>query len=239
MLKSFKHALRVKLEHYLGVPTVPHALERLKNIGFSPKHVFDVGASRGEFASLCLDLWPHAQVTCFEVLPEPSIAILNLEKKHRNLRLISCLLGASCRDKVEFNLADSASSVLTETAHPLPNKALYPMSTVDEVVLSKCSGKPPDFLKMDVQGYELEVLKGALKSLRSMSLVLAEVNLLDLHNGVPLLADLVGWMSNRGWVTYDICGMWRRPLDQALWQADFIFVPESSALRADKRYSVQ
>jgi hypothetical protein len=66
--------------------------------------------------------------------------------------------------------------------------------------------------------------------------VLAEVNLLDLHKNVPLLADLVGWMSERGWVAYDICGLTRRPLDHALWQADMIFVPSDSPLRADKHW---
>jgi hypothetical protein len=37
-------------------------------------------------------------------------------------------------------------------------------------------------------------------------------------------------------VAYDICGMHRRPLDSALWQADFMFVPRHGYLRADKRW---
>jgi FkbM family methyltransferase len=235
-MKSFRKLLKERLGRRLGVPTIPFALERIKQAGYSPRHVFDVGAYKGEFAALCLDLWPDTSVTCFEVLPQPLVEIGRLAGQHHNLRLIPCLLGASCQDKVEFHLAETGSSVLVENAVPQKHKAIVPMRTVDDVVSREPGGPPPDFLKMDVQGYELEVLKGAVNSLKSMSLVLAEVNLLDLHKNVPLLADLVGWMSERGWVAYDICGLTRRPLDHALWQADMIFVPSDSPLRADKHW---
>ncbi|MEQ8958462.1 MAG: FkbM family methyltransferase, partial [Coleofasciculus sp. C2-GNP5-27] len=99
------------------------------------------------------------------------------------------------------------------------------------------SDRSPDLLKLDVQGYELEVLKGAEKSLPEIQAILAEINLLDIHQNVPLLADMIAWLDKRNWVAYDICGLTRRPLDKALWQADFIFVPCHSPLRADKRWS--
>jgi hypothetical protein len=53
---------------------------------------------------------------------------------------------------------------------------------------------------------------------------------IDLHE------TLVGWLGERGFVAYDICGMTRRPLDNALWQADMIFVRKDDPLRRDKGY---
>jgi hypothetical protein len=94
----------------------------------------------------------------------------------------------------------------------------------------------PDLLKLDVQGYELEVLKGAEKALRQMSAILIEVNFIDIHKGAPLIDELVLFLRDKGFVAYDICALTRRPLDQALWQADFIFVPRHSELRSDKRW---
>jgi hypothetical protein len=93
-------------------------------------------------------------------------------------------------------------------------------------------------LKLDVQGYELEVLKGSEKSLQGIQVILAEVNLIDIHQNVALLAEIVQWLNLRDWVAYDICELHRRPLDQALWQADFIFVQRSSFLRTDKRWGI-
>lgn len=63
-----------------------------------------------------------------------------------------------------------------------------------------------------------------------------EVNLIDIHEDVPLLAEVTGWLKERGFVAYDICGLTRRPLDDALWQADIIFVPEDAEPRQNKRY---
>ena len=110
------------------------------------------------------------------------------------------------------------------------------MKTVDQIVEDNFRDCPPDFLKIDVQGYELEVLKGSEKSLDKIRVILAEVNLIDIHKNVPLLSDIVNWLNDRDWVAYDICGLTRRPLDQALWQADFIFVPRNSSFRSDKRW---
>jgi hypothetical protein len=88
-----------------------------------------------------------------------------------------------------------------------------------------------------VQGYEYEVLNGAKKALPNIEVILAEVNLLDLYKGTQLFAELIAFLRMSGFVAYDICGFWRRPLDAALWTADIIFVQIDSPLRADKRWS--
>jgi len=221
----------------LDVPSIPFALERLKRNGFVPESVFDVGAYQGDFAAICLRLWPKTNVTCFEVLPTPSTRILRMADSHQNVKLIPCLLGSEIRRNVQLNLAETASSVLAEKAHPQSASANFPMRTIDDVVENDLQGRAPGLLKMDVQGYELEVLKGATESLKSIQVILAEVNLLDIYDGVPLLAELISWLQPRGWVAYDICGLIRRPLDRALWQADMIFIPESSRLRENKNYA--
>jgi FkbM family methyltransferase len=237
LLRTLRHAVRTRLARRWDVPEIPFALERLKQNGFSPALVFDVGAYQGDFAALCFQLWPETRVACFEVLPEPSKNILTMAQNGKSLQLISCLLGAENKGEVEFNLADTASSVLPEQAHPAKRKATFPMRTIDDVVEHDLQGRVPEFLKMDVQGYELEVLKGATRSLPSVQVVLAEVNLLDIYEGVPLVGEFISWMRERGWAAYDICGLMRRPLDRALWQADMIFVPENSRFRENKHYA--
>ncbi len=236
MIRAIRQAARTKLARRLDLPSIQSSLERLKENGFSPGSVFDVGAYQGDFAAMCLRQWPDTSVTCFEVLSDPSARLLAFAASQKNVKLISCLLGARNQERVEFNIAETASSVLVESAQPQTDKATFRMRTIDEVVEKECGGRRPDFLKMDVQGYELEVLKGATMTLPSLEVILAEINLLDLHDGVPLLAQFVSWMSERDWVAYDIGGLTRRPLDRALWQADVIFVPENSRFRQSKRY---
>ena len=64
-----------------------------------------------------------------------------------------------------------------------------------------------------------------------------EVSLLRVNEGAPLLADVLQFMGERGFRAYDICSFIRRPLDNALWQSDFIFVRETSPLLASQSFN--
>jgi FkbM family methyltransferase len=231
--------LRAKLARRLRVPEIPIALERIAARGFSPSLIFDVGAYRGDFASTCLANWPDARVGCFEVLPRRVEQLRKLAAtKGGALRVHPFLLGAEEAAEVTLYEAETASSVLKEQARPQHRSNVYQMTTVDAVVSRQYQGQSPDLLKLDVQGFELEVLKGAEASLPAIQVILAETNLLDLHHGVPLLAELVAWLHGHSFMAYDICGLTRRPLDDALWQADLMFVQADSRFRRDKRWNV-
>jgi FkbM family methyltransferase len=235
MWSRVKRAIRHRLVRRLGVPEIPLALERLRTNDFNPEHIFDVGAYSGEFAKLCRNVWPSAKLTCFEVLPHRVLELRSWCARDGKAVVIESLLGAEIKRAVPFHEMETASSVLEEHIPQVEPLRSYPMQTIDLVVKSQ-GLTAPNFLKLDVQGYELEVLKGAQNTLSKMSVVLAEVNLIDIHKGAPLLDDLVLFMRDRGFVAYDICGLARRPLDKALWQADFIFVQREGALRSDKRW---
>lgn len=236
---SIKFKVRQYLARKLNVPEISFALERLATCGFKPNLVFDVGAYRGDFAKTCLQIWSNTKVACFEALEPRVIQLQELSSKNPSVQVFPGLLGAALKENVPLHEAETASSVLKETIPQDFSVTLHTMRTVDHIVEKHFDGCSPDLLKLDVQGYELEVLKGAEKSLPGMKAILAEVSLLDIHQNVPLLADMISWLEQRDWVAYDICGLTRRPLDQALWQADFIFVPRQSSLRIDKRWNTE
>ena len=231
-----KSRIRQYLARRLGVPEIPLALKRLKSAGFEPTHIFDVGAYKGDFAQCCFQIWLNAKVTCFEALEHRVTQLQQMASGNSAIQVFPYLLGAEILDKVPLHQSETASSVLVEQIPQNFPVTYHPMRTVDQIVQENFSDRAPDFLKLDVQGYELEVLKGAEKSLSQIQVILAEISLLDIHQNVPLLAEVIAWLNERDWVAYDICALTRRPLDQALWQADFIFVPRTSPLRTDKRW---
>ena len=232
-----KSKIRNYLARKLGVPQIPFALERLSANGFQPNLIFDVGAYQGDFAKSCIDIFPNSKIACFEALESKVNSLQEMASQTQFIQVFPVLLGAQVRDQVPLYQAETASSVLVEHIPQNFPVKLCQMQTVDQIIHDHFGDRSPDFLKLDVQGYELEVLKGAEKSLSKIQVILAEINLLDIHEGVPLLAEVTTWLNNRNWVAYDICGLTRRPLDQALWQADFIFVPHDSPLRTNKRWT--
>lgn len=235
MFGKLKSALRQRITRRYGVPEIPLALERLRSMNFSPAHIFDVGAHSGEFAKLCRRIWPRAKLTCFEVLPHCVMELQAWSVTDGNVDIMPSLLGAETRSAVPFHEMETASSVLEEHLSPRVPVRSYPMTTIDEVV-GNSGLQPPTFLKLDVQGYEFEILQGAKSTLSRIDVILAEVNFIDIHRDVHLLEDLIVFLRDNDFVAYDICGMHSRPLNSALWQADFMFVPRHSYLRADKRW---
>lgn len=236
MWRALRGAVRQYLARRLELPEIPVALERVAHLGFTPRLIFDVGAYRGDFARVCREIWPNAHVACFEAQNGVLPVLDELAASAHGITVYRTLLGSERSPHVALHEAETASSILLEKAGPAHSPAVYPMTTIDAIVDTVYSGASPDLLKIDVQGYELEVLKGAIASLPSVAMILAEINLLDLHQDVPLVADIVDWLNRRSFVAYDICGLTRRPLDRALWQCDMLFVPASSPLRRDKRW---
>ncbi|AMN43769.1 FkbM family methyltransferase [Rhodoplanes sp. Z2-YC6860] len=228
MFRNLRTAVRARLAKRLNAPSIPASLERLLANGFSPTIIHDVGAYRGDFARECLRIWPESQVHCFEVLPDRVAEIKRLSDQR--IIVHEYLLGETTK-VCELHELETASSVLLEHNNAnVPVTRSYPMKTVDEI------GITPDLLKLDVQGYEYQVLQGAKATLPGVSVILAEVNLIDIHRECHLLDELIGYLREFDFMTYDICGLGRRPLDDALWQADFIFVKRESPLRANKRW---
>ena len=142
MIALLRRHLRAALERRLGLPTIPLALDRLKQVGFNPPLVFDVGAYRGDFARLCLARWPDAGIACFDPQRSMGSALraLAAETAGGRFRVFPVLLGAGERESVVLHEVETASSVLREKAGPDHPAAHYRMTTVDRVVADHYGG---------------------------------------------------------------------------------------------------
>jgi hypothetical protein len=111
------------------------------------------------------------------------------------------LLGAESREEVRFYQMGTGSSVLAERSSTQRNELKLRMSTLDDLVAAEVNS--PMLLKLDVQGYELEVLRGARKILAEAEVVVIECSLIQYNDGAPLFAEVVSFMSERGFLVYD------------------------------------
>jgi len=94
---------------------------------------------------------------------------------------------------------ETASSALEEHAEQYASVSFHRILTIGQDVQE--NGTTPDLLKLEVQGYELEILKGSEKALAKIRVILAEISFLDLHRGAALAAEIIQWLDRREWVT--------------------------------------
>lgn len=219
-----------------GIPTMFGSVENLRRNGFNPTDIVDIGAYRGEWTRQVAEIYPDARFWLFE--PQPSKKEeLELAKTtiRAQIQVFNVLLGAQPHDGITFHLRETGSSVLKETTSFEKTPIQLPMQTLD-LLFENEEFHGPLFLKLDVQGYELEVLKGSERTLAATEVALLEVSLLEYNEGAPIFSEVIDFMHQRNFAIYDICGQLRRESDGALFQVDLIFTKTDSNLRARRKF---
>jgi FkbM family methyltransferase len=196
------------------------------------KTVIDVGAYLGSFAFAMRMMLPKVQLYCFDPLAE-NIALVNDNLgKWGQLETFQTALGDK-RGEVEFNLNDfrASSSILEmdpfhrktfpETTHVC--KVKVPIALLDDF-LPKMKMKKSILLKVDVQGFELNVLKGGIKLLSQIDYLLLEVTYQTLYKGQPLFGDIYKFLNSHGFEFAGNLDSLTSPENSAILQSDAFFI---------------
>jgi FkbM family methyltransferase len=209
------------------MPTVEHikTFQRLV-----PKTLIDVGANKGQFSLMAQYLFPDIEIHAFEPL-ENERAIYG-KVVRQPTKLYPTALGSKSGQATFFvtSRADSSSllqpGLLQESAYGVSTKARATVAVArltDVIDLSKLPR--PILLKIDVQGGELEVLRGAENGLPVIDMIYCEVSFAQLYEGQPLANEITSYLAEQG---FALKGVFNQSSTTSLGptQADFLFMPK-------------
>lgn len=202
-----------------------------RRAGLEARGVIDVGVARGTPG--LYDTWPRAELLLVDPLVEWE-GYLRESAAGRGSYVLAAAGSRAGSTEMHVHRVPALSSVVGERDEGQTTQRVVEIVTIDAVA-HELPG--PIVMKVDVEGDELDVLRGAAETLGRTELVLLETSLFELVPGQPLAHDVVGFMAERGFVLYDVFHGHLRPLDGALAQVDLAFAPVDGILRRDHRYS--
>lgn len=207
--------------------------EWLKSYNFS--HIIDVGANEGQFAGSISTIFPETNIFCFEPIKLVFDQLCNNFKGNPHFKFYNYALGENDEDKEIFVNEYSPSSSLMEMMDLHKNSFEYARKTVPEVIKVRQLDSfftdvvmPSLLLKLDVQGYEMYVLKGGPKLVGHSRVIIIETSFYPLYHGQPLFGDIYSYLTNLGFEYLGNIEQLNAPIDQKILQADAVFVNRNS-----------
>jgi FkbM family methyltransferase len=164
--------------------------------------IIDIGANRGQFALIARNYYPNANIISFEPLEEPAKTFRHIFNSDSNTLLYENALGP-IHKKMEIHISkqDDSSSLLPISGLQndiFPGTAEKETRTVEvktlDEILSVDSIKQPALLKVDVQGFEIDVLKGCESLLPLFEYIYVECSFVELYVGQSLAHEIISFL---------------------------------------------
>ena len=160
--------------------------------------VLDVGANRGQYRDfLRNDVGFEGHIVSFEPLPDHVDAMRARAGTDAKWTIVGCALGAR-RGQAQFNvMASSTFSSFREPkdcgidgfrdSNQVTQRIDVAIETLDEVLpdLLEAAQARQVYLKLDTQGYDLEVIRGATASLECVRALQTEASVRPIYEGMP------------------------------------------------------
>jgi|688.fasta_scaffold67064_1 FkbM family methyltransferase len=216
-------------------------LQDIRARSFRPKLILDVGANRGDWTRMTKDIFPEARFLLVEPQVEMKNSLNDLCSEFEDISWVEAGAGAKEGKLVQTIWDDLAgSSFLPDVDKNLLQSGKQrevDIVTIDSLLV-KFNLNIPDLVKLDIQGFELEALRGANSLFGNTELFIIEASLFSFDDvpGMPIFREVIEFMGERGYEIYDIVGYLRRPFDGALGQVDIAFVKREGILRQSNKW---
>jgi FkbM family methyltransferase len=215
------------------------AVEHVLVIGSGQALLVDIGANKGQFSLAFRAANPGGIIHAFEPLPDAARTFRNVFEGDELVTLHEAAVGpVAQRMDIHVSRRDDSSSLLpigtlqtthfpgTDESHTLSVEVIRLIQAIGGATLPA-----PALLKIDVQGFELQVLQGCDDLLASFDRVYCECSFLPLYEGQALAPDVIAFLATHG---FRLAGVHNTAYasDGSAIQADFLFYRRPSTTSA-------
>lgn len=206
-------------------------------IGFVPKHIIDVGANHGTWTRESLKFFPDAFYTLIEPQEWLKSSVQDLIDSNSKITFNPYGAGAE-NGSMMLTIADRDDSCTfrftEEEAKARGNEQIeVSIVTLNEMVKRNSNLPFPDLVKIDAEGLDLEVLKGASDLLGKTEIFLVEAAVFykGMKNNMP---RIIKFMEESGYNLFEITDLNRPFKPKVLWLIEMAFVKKGGIIDSYK-----
>jgi FkbM family methyltransferase len=191
--------------------------------------IIDVGSNKGQFVLEAIKWHPNCQIFAFEPLTRERAVLERVLAGLPSLTVYPFALGEQdATTQMHVSSAADSSSILEQTelqAQSFPGTQNVGRDEIKirriDRLLDREALKAPVLCKIDVQGYELNVLRGFGSLLDAVDYLIVEVTNASFYAGAPNSAEVVAFLASKG---FRILGMYNMYMSEGLClQTDILF----------------
>jgi FkbM family methyltransferase len=205
-------------------PTIEGFLTSIAGTKISPKVIFDIGAFHGEWSFMASKILEHDSLFfLFEPNDEHNAHLVR-----RGFKFFNTLLGSVTRESVKFwavgNTGDSIYKEINESYSEVEPKKIK-MWALDQFIQDQ--GLPlPDLMKVDTQGAELDILRGAEIVLSNLKILVLELPISRLNLEAPKISEILTFLDHLKFVPVAVTEVHK--INSTLVQIDMAFLSHNA-----------
>lgn len=168
----------------------------LRNKGFYPNKILDIGANVCQTADIMREIWPVANILLFEGNNECEKLYQKLNYQYQ-IKLLGKINGTTKFYKTKWSLICSGNSIYKENSKTYNDENLiieeWPIYRLDD-----CVNTSYDLIKIDTQGSELDIIEGGINTFKNAKVVITEVSFNNYNQGGCTKEQILKKMSDLG-----------------------------------------
>ena len=194
--------------------------------------ILDIGSNTGHFALAINEIFPAAKIYSFEPLPECFEELKEKVKSISNATVYNTALGNQSGKLTFKRSKNNLSSSFLEMTDI--HKNAFPDTSENEVTevlierlndfSEKISIVQPLLVKIDVQGFEDQVLAGGMQIIGKAKIIIIETSFYTLYENQPLFDDVYLTLKNHNYKYVGALDHLRDPSTDRILQEDSIFI---------------
>ena len=182
----------------------------LKQKGYYPDTILDIGAHQGFWTIDMKQIYNNSKYYLFEANDYSELNMFNNDNNDNNVKVYNNII---LNDKIEeidwYCIKGTGDSMFKEKTKHYINCNSIKRETIylnTHILKNNLFQESKNILiKIDCQGAEISILKGASSILEKTDFILLEIPLFGQYNdGIPNFLEHIQYMNSIGFITYDI-----------------------------------